>query len=95
MNFNHFKISFSAWFNLDQIYQLAADMGCAAYLFGDKNDVQIMRNLISINVNLLSDLLFQESPSSMFLRAVHVFILLIIKVIPGSPLCNEESVLSS
>ena len=66
LNFNHFKTSFSAWFMLDEIYQHAADMGCAACLFVDKNDVQIIQNLTSINVTLLSALLFQKFPSSIF-----------------------------
>lgn len=37
----------------DEIYQLAADMGGAGYIFTGDNDAQIMRNSVSININVL------------------------------------------
>lgn len=42
------------WF--DEIYQLAADMGGAAYIFTGENDAHIMLNSASINLNLLRTL---------------------------------------
>ena len=37
----------------DEIYQLAADMGGAGYIFTGENDADIMHNSITINLNLL------------------------------------------
>ncbi len=37
----------------DEIYQLAADMGGAGYIFTGDNDAQIMRNSAMINLNVL------------------------------------------
>ena len=40
--------------NFDEVYQLAADMGGAGYLFTGENDADVMRNSATINLNLLS-----------------------------------------
>ena len=37
----------------DEIYQLAADMGGAGYIFTGENDADVMHNSISINLNVL------------------------------------------
>jgi GDP-D-mannose 3',5'-epimerase len=37
----------------DEIYQLAADMGGAGYIFTGENDAQIMHNSATINLNIL------------------------------------------
>src|SRR5205814_10645738 len=37
----------------DEIYQLAADMGGAGYIFTGEHDAQIMHNSASININVL------------------------------------------
>jgi GDP-D-mannose 3', 5'-epimerase len=37
----------------DEVYQLAADMGGAGYIFTGMNDAEIMRNSAAINLNLL------------------------------------------
>lgn len=37
----------------DEIYQLAADMGGAGYIFTGENDADIMHNSASININIL------------------------------------------
>lgn len=39
--------------NIDEIYQLAADMGGAGYVFSGLNDADIMLNSASININIL------------------------------------------
>ena len=39
--------------SFDEIYQLAADMGGAGYIFTGDNDANIMQNSVSINTNLL------------------------------------------
>ena len=38
----------------DEIYQYAADMGGAGFIFTGENDAKIMHSSISINLNLLS-----------------------------------------
>ena len=37
----------------DEIYQLAADMGGAGYIFSGKHDADIMQNSVTINLNVL------------------------------------------
>lgn len=41
-----------AW-NFDEVYQLAADMGGAGYIFTGDNDAHVMQNSASINLNVL------------------------------------------
>lgn len=38
----------------DEVYQLAADMGGAGYIFSGENDAEVMRNSALINLNVLS-----------------------------------------
>src|SRR5256886_14318951 len=38
---------------IDQIYQLAADMGGAGYIFTGEHDAAVMHNSATINLNLL------------------------------------------
>lgn len=38
----------------DEVYQLAADMGGAGYIFTGENDAQVMSNSASINLNILN-----------------------------------------
>lgn len=40
--------------NFDEVYQLAADMGGAGYVFTGENDADIMHNSALINLNILS-----------------------------------------
>lgn len=39
--------------NFDEVYQLAADMGGAGYIFTGENDADVMYNSVSININVL------------------------------------------
>ena len=39
----------------DEVYQLAADMGGAGYIFVGENDADIMHNSVSINLNVLEE----------------------------------------
>lgn len=41
---------------IDTVYQLAADMGGAGYIFTGKNDADIVYNSASINVNIVSSM---------------------------------------
>ena len=40
--------------HFDEVYQLAADMGGAGYIFTGENDADIMHNSATINLNLLA-----------------------------------------
>ena len=37
----------------DEVYQLAADMGGAGYIFTGENDADIMHNSATVNLNML------------------------------------------
>lgn len=41
--------------DIDEIYQLAADMGGAGYIFTGDNDANIMHNSVLINLNILDE----------------------------------------
>ncbi len=47
----------------DEIYQLAADMGGAGYIFSGENDANVMHNSSSINLNVLKSLVEVQSQS--------------------------------
>ena len=46
-------IRLSDWQPFDEIYQFAADMGGAGFVFTGENDADIMHNSVTINLNLL------------------------------------------
>jgi len=60
-----------------EIYQLAADMGGAGYIFTGDNDADIMHNSVIINLNILSSACIYPSYNQKD---------------PGNPNCAEDSV---
>lgn len=42
--------------NIDEVYQLAADMGGAGYIFTGENDADIMHNSATINLNVVNSM---------------------------------------
>ena len=48
--------------DIDEIYQLAADMGGAGYIFIGVNDADIMHNSAIINLNILHEMTFKKIP---------------------------------
>lgn len=46
--------------DIDEIYQLAADMGGAGYIFVGDNDSDIMHNSAIINLNILHEMTFKK-----------------------------------
>ena len=48
------NICLEATDNIDEVYQLAADMGGAGYLFSGENDADVMHNSSLINLNILN-----------------------------------------
>ena len=80
----------------DEIYQFAADMGGAGYIFTGENDADIMHNSASINLNLLNEQLqwnqYKETnhtkifySSSACMYPSHN------QLDPNNPDCREES----
>jgi nucleoside-diphosphate-sugar epimerase len=48
--------------DMDEIYQLAADMGGAGFVFVGDNDADIMHNSALINLNILHEITFKKTP---------------------------------
>jgi nucleoside-diphosphate-sugar epimerase len=48
--------------DIDEVYQLAADMGGAAFIFTGENDADIMHNSAIINLNILHEMTFKKVP---------------------------------
>lgn len=54
---NQYAVSKLFTKNIDDIYQLAADMGGAGYVFTGDNDANILHNSAQINLNILSSMI--------------------------------------
>lgn len=74
----------------DEVYQLAADMGGAGYIFTGENDAQIMRNSAAINLNVVAGCertragrLFYSSSACIYPARNQVD--------PNHPDCSEDS----
>ncbi|MEQ8411553.1 MAG: NAD-dependent epimerase/dehydratase family protein [Erythrobacter sp.] len=74
----------------DEVYQLAADMGGAGYIFTGENDARVMRNSASINLNILDacqarriQRVFFSSSACIYPRQNQAD--------PGRPDCSEDS----
>lgn len=52
VSFNYIKRPNTDLISFDEIYQLAADMGGAGYIFTGENDANVMHNSASINLNV-------------------------------------------
>ena len=55
---------FNRYFDFDEVYQLAADMGGAGYVFSGDHDFNIMSNSASININVANRV--KESGTKLF-----------------------------
>ena len=51
--FSYHKQPFSEEISFDEVYQLAADMGGAGYIFTGENDANVMHNSATINLNVV------------------------------------------
>ena len=74
----------------DEVYQLAADMGGAGFVFTGENDAEIMHNSATINLNVLETCrkrnikrIFYSSSACMYPEHNQID--------PNNPLCSEES----
>ena len=50
--FSYLKQTFSELTPFDEVYQLAADMGGAGYIFTGEHDADVMHNSAMINLNV-------------------------------------------
>ncbi len=80
----------------DEIYQFAADMGGAGYIFTGENDADIMHNSASINLNLLNEQLqwneYKESnKTKIFYSSSACMYPSHNQLDPNNPDCREES----
>jgi GDP-D-mannose 3',5'-epimerase len=76
--------------NIDEVYQLAADMGGAGYIFTGENDAGVMHNSATINLNMLEAAknhevkkIFYSSSACMYPEYNQLD--------PDNPKCSEDS----
>ena len=59
--------------DIDEIYQLAADMGGAAFVFSGANDADIMHNSATINLNVLHEMTFKRVPKIFYSSSACIY----------------------
>lgn len=74
----------------DEIYQLAADMGGAGYIFIGENDADIMHNSVTINLNVL-DAMREFKLKKVFYSSSACMYPSHNQEDPLNPLCSEDS----
>ena len=74
----------------DEIYQLAADMGGAGYIFTGEHDADVMHNSASINLNVL-DAAFRRGVGRIFYSSSACMYPEHNQLDPDNPNCAEES----
>jgi GDP-D-mannose 3',5'-epimerase len=80
----------SGWNVADEVYQLAADMGGAGYIFSKEHDADVMHNSATINLNILEAIkhstckkIFYSSSACMYPEYNQLD--------PSNPNCAEDS----
>lgn len=73
-----------------QIYQLAADMGGAGYIFTGEHDADIMHNSATINLNILHEMV-KKGINRVFYTSSACIYPEHNQLDPDNPLCSEES----
>ena len=74
----------------DEIYQLAADMGGAGYIFTGENDADIMNNSVRINLNVLESMVRHGVPRVFYSSSACVYPEHN-QLDPANPNCEESS----
>jgi len=74
----------------DEIYQLAADMGGAGYVFTGENDSDILHNSVMINLNLL-EILKSKKKKRVFYSSSACIYPEHNQLDPENPMCSEDS----
>lgn len=76
--------------DIDELYQLAADMGGAGYLFSGENDFNVMHNSASINLNVAHFAIKNEIGRVFFSSSACIYPQLN-QTDPSNPNCEESS----
>ena len=74
----------------DEVYQLAADMGGAGYIFTGENDSEIMYNSVMINLNVI-DICYKKSIDNIFYSSSACIYPEHNQLDPDNPNCEESS----
>jgi nucleoside-diphosphate-sugar epimerase len=74
----------------DEVYQLAADMGGAGYIFTGENDADVMHNSATINLNVL-DAITKRNIKRVFYSSSACMYPAHNQVDPDNPNCREDS----
>lgn len=74
----------------DEVYQLAADMGGAGYIFSGEHDADIMHNSATINLNVL-DVMTQTKTKKVFYSSSACMYPEHNQLDPNNPNCEESS----
>lgn len=74
----------------DEVYQLAADMGGAGYIFTGEHDADVMHNSAQINLNIL-DAMVKHKVGRVFYSSSACIYPAHNQTDPDNPLCSEES----
>lgn len=77
--------------NIDEIYQLAADMGGAGFISTGENDADIMHNSAMINLNIL-DVMAKKGVKKVFYSSTACVYPEYNQEDPDNPLCREDTV---
>jgi nucleoside-diphosphate-sugar epimerase len=76
--------------DIDEIYQLAADMGGAGYIFTGDHDADIMHNSAIINLNIVEQVV-SKNIKKVFYSSSACMYPAYNQEDPNNPLCTEES----
>lgn len=74
----------------DEVYQLAADMGGAGYIFTGEHDADVMHNSATINLNIV-DLAHKEGVKKIFYSSSACIYPEYNQMDPNNPKCSESS----
>jgi len=74
----------------DEVYQLAADMGGAGYIFTGEHDADLMQNSASINLNIL-DVCYKRNIKKIFYSSSACMYPAYNQEDPNNPKCSEDS----
>ena len=75
---------------IDEVYQLAADMGGAGYIFTGEHDADIMHNSATINLNIL-DVMVKNNVKKVFYSSSACMYPAHNQTDPNNPLLTEDS----
>ena len=76
--------------SFDEVYQLAADMGGAGYIFTGENDANVMHNSALINLNVLQEAV-EKNIKRIFYSSSACMYPEYNQLDPENPKCSEES----